>query len=159
MPEPTPEEIEMMEEIQAEQKEDDLEENFGINQEMMDVYGTPEPEEKVNQHVFIKKSVFDIADTEKVTFLHQGELGTGLFTVRFLLDMEDIAKFYIDDIAIKLETGNGISDYFRKKINNICDSGLSNDGFIQKLNVTRKMDTTRTRSRNLDEVNKKRRNG
>jgi len=39
------------------------------------------------------------------------------------------------------------ADYFRQKILNITDSGMSKDGFAMNLNVTKKMDTIRKRVR------------
>ncbi len=161
---PTEAEMEEMEVMKEDDNEDSIEQNYGITQENMEAYGVPQEEEKVNQHQFIKQSVFNLSNKEAVSFLQPGELGSGLFTVRFLLDMEKISQYYLDEELKKIDDGrndgtkmpNEISSYFRNKINNICDSGLSNEGFIQKLNVTRKMDTTRTRVKNFEESNRKR---
>ncbi len=70
-----------------------------------------------------------------------------MFNVRFLLDMEDISKFYLDEMAKKLNITNKVAEYFRDKINNITDSGMSKDGFTMNLNVTKKMDTVRKKVR------------
>ena len=142
------EEIRDMEE---EQNEDNAEDNFQLNQELQEGYGYPMPEERQNQHSFLHKSAFGSSDTVKTTFLHEGELGRGLFTVRFLLDMEDITIHYLQDLLIALGLNpmvdNRIANYFREKRENITSSGMSNKGFLQNLNVSRRIDTTRRRVR------------
>ena len=60
---------------------------------------------------------------------------------------EDISKFYLDDLAIIYGVHNKVSDYFRQKIINITDSGMSNEGFTMNLNATRKIDSTRSKIR------------
>lgn len=153
----SPELLEEMEDLQGEDLEEqqldqgEVTEDFGAQTG----YGYPEPEEKMNQHAFISKAV-DMQDLEKVTYLKQEELGRPLFNVRFLLDMEDISKHYLDPLLLKykITLGNRISNYFRHKINNICSSGLSNEGFIHTMNITKKMEATRTRMRgNVENLN------
>lgn len=158
----TPELLEEMEDLRTEEMEEqqldqgEVQEDFGGQG-----YGYPQQEDKHNQHTFISKAV-DMKDVEKVSYLKPEELGRPLFNVRFLLDMEDIAKHYLDPLLAKddLNLKNRISDYFRNKINNICSSGLSHNGFIQTMNITKRMDATRTRVRgntdNLNIGNKKR---
>ena len=46
-----------------------------------------------------------------------------------------------------LDLQNGIAHYFGEKTENITASGLSNKGFAMNINVTRKMDATRKRTR------------
>ncbi len=140
---------EIMEEMR-EQQQDDLEDaeddRFDLNQEMQDGYPVPEPDEKQNQHTFIHKAAFGSDNTVRTTYLHEGELGRPLFTVRFLLDMHDISKYYIDQLVKDLGLNpedNGIANYFWEKIQNITDSGMSNKGFAMNMNVTRRMDATR----------------
>lgn len=147
----TPELLDEMENLQEDQLQDQQDAQFDAQQEAG--YGYPEAEEKFNQHTFIDKSVFNSPDIEKVSYLKQEELGRPLFNVRFLLDMEDIAKHYLDPLIKKhnLQMSNRIADYFRHKINNICSSGLSNQGFIQTINVSKKLDIARTRSRGTPE--------
>lgn len=137
------EEIQDQEEIQEEQMDN--------QEEWREQYGVPEPEEKHNQHTFLAKSI-ELPDSEKVTFLHEQELGRPLFNVRFLLDLEDVAKHYLDQIATELGVNNRIAIYFRQKINNICSSGMSNKGFVQNLNATRRIDATRKRVNNLPQM-------
>ncbi len=62
--------------------------------------------------------------------------------------MEDIIKYYLDDICDENNVDNKLADYFRKKIDNICSSGMSNEGFIQNINATKRVDITRKRVRN-----------
>ncbi|KKN69588.1 hypothetical protein LCGC14_0438910 [marine sediment metagenome] len=137
------EDIENQEDL-AQDNQDDIEMN---RKEFEEAYGSPEPEPIFNKHAFIDKSL-ETLNPEKVTFLTTSELGRPLFNVRFLLDIEDICGYYLDDLFKKYDVVNKISAYFREKINNISDSGLSNEGFIQTLNVTNKMDMTRKRVKN-----------
>lgn len=145
--------IEEMKELQEDELEEQTEDDMLNRQTWQEAYGVPEPEEKVNQHTFLKDSL-SFADPEKVTFLNQYELGRPLFNLRFLLDIEDICKYYLDELAKKYGEENKIADYFREKINNICSSGMSNDGFVQNLNVSKKIDVKRRRIKNLEPINK-----
>ena len=147
-------EQEMMEEMQDLQAEDMAEQSDddSLNrQSWQEAYGVPEPEEKVNQHTFLKDSLSH-EDPEKVTFLTQYELGRPLFNIRFLLDIEDICKYYLDELARGYNQENRIAQYFREKINNICASGMSNDGFVQGLNVSKRIDVKRQRIKNLQPI-------
>ena len=147
----TPEILEDMEDLQEDELEDQQENQFQNSQENQEIYGYPEPDEKHNQHAFISKTVFESPEVEKISYLMESELGKPLFNIRFLLDMEDITKHYIDPLLKELgipKESNRIANYFRNKIYNICSSGLSREGFIQNMNVTRRMDTTKTRIRN-----------
>lgn len=139
-----------MQEAESEKMEDSTEDQMYSNKEFQEAYGVPEPEQQFNQHTFLANSL-DRDASEKVTFLHESELGRPLFNVRFLLDIEDITKYYLDEIAKKLGVENEIAKYFREKINNVCSSGMSNKGFVQNLNVTRKMDTRKERIKNLQQ--------
>ncbi len=146
-PQITDEELEEMQETQEDMGEDAQEEQLLNSQEFQEAYGSPEPEEKQNQHSFLHKSAFDTNDTVRITNLNEFELGKPMFSVRFLLDMEDISKFYLDKMAKEHDIINNISNYFRQKILNITDSGMSRDGFTALLNVTKKMDTVRKKVR------------
>ncbi len=150
-PQLTPEEVEAYQEMQEDAADDTQEDQFGNQQEFTEAYGSPEPEERHNQHTFLSKSI-DAKDTVRVTYLDEQELGKPMFSVRFLLDMEDISKLYLDDLANQLsdekeEVKNKVADYFRQKISNITDSGMSKEGFTALLNVTKKMDTVRKKVR------------
>lgn len=145
----TPEQLEEIQEFQEDMADDQQEDQFDNTQEFQDAYGSPEPEEKQNQHSFLHKAAYGTEDTVRTTFLNQEELGRPLFAIRFLLDLEDISKWYLDDYA-KLygkHEINRVSDYFNQKVKNITDSGMSNDGFSMKLNVTKKIDSVRRRVR------------
>jgi len=149
-------EQEILQEMKEQQADDSAEGMFDQMEDTsawQEAYGAPEPEEKINQHAFIFRSAFDNEDTIKTTFLTEGELGRPLFTVRFLMDMEDLARYYIDPVAKKIgldpKKDNKIANYFWEKIQNITASGMSNKGFIQNLNVTRKMDMTRKRTKDI----------
>lgn len=135
---------EEMEDLTEEQQEDSIEDSEISRREIQEAYGYPEAEPTFNQHTFLANSIKE-KETEKVTFLQVEELGRPLFSVRFMLDIEDIARHYLDEITLELGLDNKIAKYFREKINNVCSSGMSNKGFIQNMNVTRKMDTTRKR--------------
>ena len=139
----TPEMIEELEDQREEQIEDQAQDQAEFSQEFQEAYGAPEPEVKMDAHAYLWKSSFDHGDTLRTTFLSELELGRPLFTVRFLLDMEDIAKFYIDPMAKALNVDNKIAHYFWEKVQNVTSSGMSNQGFSPMLSVTRKMDVTR----------------
>lgn len=140
--------FEAQEEQMEEATEDSMEDQFFGSQELAEAYGAPEPEEKMNASTFLHKAAFnkDI-DVVRSTFLHPEELGRPLFTTRFMMKMEDIAIYYLEDICKELKVPNKISQYFRADINNTAESGMSNKGFIANLNVTRRMDATRKRIR------------
>ncbi|KKL72879.1 hypothetical protein LCGC14_2080480 [marine sediment metagenome] len=156
----TPEEIEEYQEEQKVEGEESDEDRLAAQQEFAEAYGSPEPEEKHNQHTFLSKAV-SAKDTVRTTFLSDQELGRPLFSVRFLLDMEDVSRHYLDIFAESCGGDNRIANYFLNKVQNITDSGMSNKGFTMNLNVTRKMDTTRTRVKgnieNLQKGGKRRR--
>ncbi len=143
--------MEEMRDLQEEDTMDQLEDSEMNRQSWQEAYGVPEPEEKVNQHTFLKESL-SFEDPEKVTFLDKFELGRPLFNLRFLLDIEDICKYYLDDLAKEYNQQNRISKYFREKIKNICDSGMSNEGFVQGLNVSKRIDVKRQRIKNLQPI-------
>ncbi len=148
----TPEMMQEMIEQEENSKEDTADENFIAQSEFPSGYGTPEPEQTYNQHQFISSALSE-KKPEKVTYLERGELGIPAFTIRFMQDMEDIAKYYLDPIIkryFEKEIENRCSDYFRQKIINVCDSGMSNNGFIHSMNVTKKMDMQRSRINNID---------
>ena len=141
-----------MQQMQEDQMEDSAEEiiedQFMKNQELMDAYGAPEPEEKMNPSTFLHKAAFSKdVDVVRSTFLSPEELGRPLFTTRFMMKMEDIAKYYLDEICKELKVPNKIAEYFRADIVNTAESGMSNKGFIANLNVTRRMDATRRKIR------------
>jgi len=143
----TPEQMEELQEEQEELLEEQQEDQFAKQQELAEMYGSPEPEEKQNQHSFLFRSAFGPDNTLRTTFLNEWELGKPMFNVRFLLDMEDISKYYLDDLSEELGQINRVSNYFKQKIINITDSGMSKDGFTANLNVTKKMDSVRQKVR------------
>ncbi len=156
----TQEQLEELEDMQEEQAEDSQADQFENTQANQEAYGSPEPEEKQNQHTLIHKAAFDSDDTVRTTYLDEWELGRPMFSVRFLLDMEDISKFYLDDLSIKHDMPNRVSNYFLQKIFNITNSGMSKGGFLMNLNVTKKMDMVRRKIKgNIENLNqgKKRR--
>lgn len=142
-------EMEDMEDYQEDQATESSQNSMDDNSDWQEAYGAPEPDEKQNAHSFLHKATFEQIDTTKTSWLSEYELGRPLFSVRFLLDMEDVAKHYIDPLAKELGVTNKVADYFLQKIHNTTDSGMSNKGFAMNLNVTRKMDTTRKRVKEL----------
>lgn len=154
-------EIEMMEEMEDEQafnSEEGQEESMLNQMSMQEAYGSPEPEEKQNAHALLHKAAFESKDTVRTTFLTESELGKPLFNVRFLLDMEDVANYYLNPLLLKVgkdpKQDNRISKYFWEKLQNITSSGMSNKGILLNLNVTRKMDSTRRRVKDNLQPNK-----
>lgn len=127
--------------LQDEDAEDKAEDQMQLSQEFQEAYGAPEMEEKQNQHSFLHKAAFGAEDTVRTTFLTEGELGRPLFPVRFLLDMEKMARH--DNL-------DRIADYFAEKVKSITNSGMSNKGFSMNLNVTKRMDMNRKKFRTED---------
>lgn len=144
--EPTEEELDdIEEEISEEERLKQFEDSLDLQEE----YDVPVPEERQNQHSFLHKAAFSKeVDSIKTTFLSKEELGKPIFTVRFLMEMEIVASYYLDEIANKYGIDNKLKKYFRSKILNITDSGMSNEGFVMNLNVTTKKDISRKRQRN-----------
>ena len=143
----TEEMLEELEDQREDQMEDQAEDQADLSEEYREAYGSPEPDVKMTAEAYLWESSFRSPDTLRTTFLTEGELGRPLFTVRFILDMEDIAKFYIDPIAKDLGVPNKIAHYFWEKLQNITSSGMSNQGFSPLLSVTKKMDITRKKTK------------
>jgi len=142
----TQEELDYLKNLREEELEDSEEDRILTSQELGEGYGPPLPEERHNQHEFLSKST-DKLHVDRFTFLDEEELGRPLFNVRFLMKLEALSKHYLDKICEANGVENRISEYFRREIDNICSSGMSKNGFIQMMNVTKKVDTTRTRRR------------
>jgi hypothetical protein len=144
--EPTEEEIiEEMEDMTEDQQLDQFENSQDFNEE----YDAPTPTEQFNTHSFLHKATFGPeVESLKTTYLDKEELGRPIFTVRSLLDMEILARYYLDDFAKEYQVKNKIQTYFRNKILNITDSGMSNEGFVMNLNVTSKKNIERKRVKN-----------
>ena len=147
----TPMEIDDMEMDAQDDKEEDIEDQMQLSDELKEAYGAVEPEEKQNAHSFLHKATFDSSNTVRTTFLNESELGRPMFSVRFLSDMANISHYYLNPLLKELKVDplkfNGIANYFESKIQTITNSGMSNRGFAMNLNVTRKMDATRKRER------------
>ena len=142
------EEIEEYEEVKEEMEEDTREDVADDQQdsqmEFQEGYGPPDPEERHNAHTILSKAI-SAQDTLRTTDLDKDELGKPIFNVRFLLDMEDIADFYLAELCEEHKMINKIAEYFRQKIVNITDSGMSKEGFTMKLNTTRNVNVERTK--------------
>jgi len=148
MVQPTEEEImEEVQEMQEEQTEDSELDRMELSQEMQEAYSAPEPEEVQNQASFLHKAAFYSPDTTRTTFLHESELGRPLFSVRFIMELENLSAYYLGELCKELNIENKIEEYFHQKRETITSSGMSNKGFAMNLNVTRKIDATRKRTR------------
>lgn len=140
-----------MHDLGLDQQQEDQEESMMNTQEFNEGLGVPEPDQQFGPHHFIAGSL-NLDSPEKVTFLDQHELGRPLYHMRFLLDIEDVCKHHVDPLCNKFNVPNKLSAYFRAKIKNISDSGMSKDGFLQVLNVTKKVDFTRKKTRNMENL-------
>ena len=140
---------EAIEDLDEEKTQDTQELQLMGQQEFAEGFA-PEPEERMNAHTFLHKAVFDQQDTLKTTFLTEGELGRPDFSARFLLSIKTVAEDLIDPLARELGLENGIAHYFGEKVENITSSGLSNKGFSMNINVTRKMDATRKKVKEIE---------
>lgn len=141
--------LEEMHDLEEDNQSDQQQNDFIERQAWQDSYGVPEQEQQFNQHAFLANSLM-FESPEKVTFMSESELGRPLFNLRFLLDIEDICKYYLDNLSKELGTENQIAEYFRAKIVNVCSSGMSHKGFVQNLNASKKIDVTRKRTRELE---------
>ena len=157
-PEMTHEEMDEMMDDQEDGEIDRQEASGEISEELQEMYGgegglgTASIPASANQHEFLKEAAFNDKEPLRTTFLTESELGRPLFNVRFLSDMEDVVKSYIDVVALKIFgtiDANAIAGYFREKRVNVTESGMSNKGFAMNLNVTRRMDATRKRVREM----------
>lgn len=141
------EQTEMEREIENEINQEDnqlndAEDRADINLDLADSYGAPDPSEKINQYTITKEAIKS-KDPVRTTFLHKEELGKPLFSVRFYLSMQSIAETYNSEL---------ISNYFKNHVNNIASSGMSNEGFIMKLNVTNNRNVTRRHERKIQGI-------
>ncbi len=115
------------------------------SQDVADDYGYPTPEEKINQFTIMKQAL-DSKNNVKTTYLTRPELGKPLFSMRFYLDCAKMAEIYNSEL---------IKNYFMNKVQNIASSGMSNEGFMMKLNVTNRRDVTRKSVKKSDDNNSK----
>ncbi len=160
----TAEELEIIQEMQDEEAEDKAEDSMeddvigrGTFQDGLD-FPTPDPIH--NQHTFLDRATFGQDNTLKNTFLHPEEAGRPDFSVRFLLSITTASRQMLDELIIALNKKfpkekpltNEIAEYFESKVNNITNSGMSMEGFAMKLNTTKTIDTTKRRSRNIDNL-------
>lgn len=159
----TEEEIqqEIMEQIQADQEDDSAEaseDNYMDQNNFNAAYGESQPEQILNPSAFLHRAAFETDNTLRTTYLTETELGRPLFSVRFLLDLNNISHHYLTPVIKQIyeETGvvkqNKIAEYFQEKIKNITGSGMSNEGFAMNLNVTKKIDSMKRRSRDLSNL-------
>ena len=94
--------------------------------ELMKDYGSPNPEEKHNQHVFLSK-VASSEDTTKTGFLRDDELGFTRFSLRSYKEMELAAR--------SLQLNDTWANYFQKKGEILTATSLSRNGFLTNLAV------------------------
>lgn len=121
---------------------DEAEDRADINADLAEGYGSPDPSEKINQYTITKEAI-KAKDATRTTFLHKEELGKPLFSVRFYQSMKSIAKMYNSEL---------VKEYFDNHIKNITSSGMSNEGFIMKLNVTNNRNVRRTSERKIEGI-------
>lgn len=123
---------------------DDAETRAEVNADAAEGYGYPQPEEKYNQFKIFSEAI-KRKDTTRTTFLTKGELGRPLFSVRFYLHCYNLAKSF---------NSPSVMEYFGKKAGVITDSGMSNEGFILKLNVSSNRTVRRTHVKSDNETQK-----
>ena len=95
--------------------------------------------DKYGQHSFIRDTTLHLPSVKRATFFSESEKGRPLFSAMFVGDMINFAEHYLDDMSEDLKVQNKIAIYFTKKLNNMADLGLSNKGFIQNLNTSRRI--------------------
>jgi hypothetical protein len=94
--------------------------------ELVKEYGSPNPEEKHNQHVFLSK-VAEATDNTKTGNLKDDELGYTRFSLRSYKEMELVAR--------QLQLNNTWADYFQAKGQILTATSLSRAGFLTNLAV------------------------
>lgn len=139
MDEQTEQQLEEAQDNLEDSQYEEAENRAEVNAEVAEEYGAPTPEEKINQFTITDKAI-KRKDSLKTTYLTKGELGLPLFSVRFYLDCASIADVYNSQL---------IKEYFLNKIQNTAASGMSNEGFIMKLNVTNRREVARRHTRTL----------
>lgn len=123
--------------IQEDNSYDDAEVRAEVSQEVAEQYGSPQPEEKINQFTILKEMI-NKKDSLRTTFLTRPELGKPMFSARFYLDCMKLCDMYGADL---------IKEYFANKVGTITDSGMSNEGFTPKLSVTNNRNVRRVHER------------
>jgi len=124
---------------------EDAENRAEINAEVAESYGAPEFDEKTNQFTIIKKAI-SAKDSLRTTYLSKGELGRPMCSTRFYIDVSKLCKIYNAPM---------VERYFRNKSATITDSGMSNEGFTMKLNVTSRRDVNRKNVKKTDSVDQR----
>ena len=112
-----------------------------IREEQMEEGMTPETEKILDKYKFLNE-VKESDNTIKTSYVTKAELGKPLFPVRFWLEIASYAK---------LKNYDTIRKYCLEKANNITDTGLSNEGFLLGLVVTKRRETkTARKSHDVD---------
>lgn len=112
------EEIEEKREEEQELLEDMKEDDAGS-------YGLPEVEKNYEKFKFLT-DVKESQDTVRTTFVTREELGRPLFSLRFYINLEKMAR---------LKAYNLVADYLHHKAITTTDTGLSSEGFLMNLAV------------------------
>lgn len=139
-------ELEEMKDIEQDKADDNLADQIEDSEAYRNAL-SKEGGENYNQHDFLRDTMFSLQNPMKATYLSESEKGRPLFSVIFLADMVDVAKHYIDPLAKELGVDNKVANYFQHKIENVCDAGLSNKGFIQMMNSTKRILSERQRNK------------
>ena len=127
------------EEAQEERMETDQELREELSDDDIDAYGYPKQAENLDNIKFLK-DVSKSDDTIRTSLLTKGELGVPLFSVRFYLKLEQMTR-------LRGEEKYGIiADYMRHKAFLTTDTGLSREGFLMGLAVTKRKETTKKRA-------------
>jgi len=129
----------MSEEEQEDNQYDEAEQRAEINAETAEAYGSPTPEEKINQFKIISDALKS-KENIKTTWLKEEELGKPMFSTRFYLDCASISNTFGSPL---------VEEYFRNKTQNIASSGMSREGFTMKLNVTNRREVNRKNQRSF----------
>lgn len=135
---------EAMEDLKEEEAEDKAESDRELMEEMKEedaeAYGYPEAEEKFERFKFLSE-VRDREDTIRTSFLTKTELGTPLLPVRFWLNLKLLADLKRYDI---------VSGYLYNKAIVTTHSGLSREGFLLNIAVTKRKETAKRKIKPLE---------
>jgi len=108
-----------------------------VKEEQLEESMLPEQEKLLDKYLFLN-NVKESDNTIKTSFLTKAELGKPLFPVRFWLELATYAQLKGYDI---------VKDYCIDKAKNITDTGLSNEGFLLGLVVTKRRETALQRKK------------
>ena len=116
-----------------------------MKEEQLEDSMLPEQERLLDKYLFLN-NVKESDNTIKTSYLTKTELGKPLFPVRFWMELATYAE---------LKGYHIVKEYCISKAKNITDTGLSNEGFLLGLVVTKRRETAVKRKSPVSELQQK----